>query len=144
MLNRLGWLFIFAVLSLVTSVVSVRAWRAYDSKHWPTTEGVVVAYFGNPDYKYSVGGTSYTSSYVSCNEFFDHYLAIRNSSKYAEKYPLQSKVSVHYRPADPALAVLETEFNARILLVVGVLVLATSFCAAGVWFGWRGRSRWRV
>jgi hypothetical protein len=104
----------------------------------------VIAFYGTPNYRYLVGGRSYTGSYVSCNEFFNEYLGIQNSSKHAVKYPLDAKVDVHYCPRNPALAVLETEFDSKILIAVAVLLLMTGLCAAGLLFGWplRGRLRW--
>jgi hypothetical protein len=144
-LSRLVWLFMFSMVSLATVLFSVQAWRAHDSKHWPTTDGVVVSFYERPNYQYSVGGTSYTASHVSCNEFFDRYLSIRSSPEYAVRYPLQAKVSVHYYHSNPALAVLETTFDSSILIAIAVLALVTGLCFAGFLFGWRLRPRlpWR-
>jgi len=135
------WLLMFSVWLLVTIWTSVQAWRAHSSKYWPTTDGIVIAFYGTPDYQYSVGGKSYTSSYVSCNEFFNGDLFVSNSSKYAVRYPLQAKVKVHYSPGDPSLAALETAFDSRIIGAIAVLVLVTTLCFAGFVFGWRLRGR---
>jgi hypothetical protein len=139
--SRVIWLFMFCVWLLVTVWISVQARRAHSSKYWPTTEGVVVAFYATPDYRYSVGGKSYTGSCVSCNEFFNGDLFVSNSSKYAVRYPLQAKVKVHYCPGDPSLAALETTFDSRIIGAIAVLVLLTALCFAGFVFGWRLRGR---
>jgi len=136
---RLLWLFMFSAWLLVTVVTSVQAWGAYTARNWPITDGVVTAFYGTPDYSYSVGGTSHTSSYVSCNEFFTPDLFVQNSAKYAVRYPLQAKVKVHYCPGKPTLAALETTFDFRIIPALGVLALVTALCFAGFIFGWRSR-----
>ncbi len=135
------WLLLFSVWLLVTLWTSVQAWRAYNSKYWPTTDGVVIAFYATPDYKYSVGGKSYTNSYVSCNEFFNGDLFVSNSSKYAVTYPLQAKVKVHYCPSEPSLAALETAFDSRIIGAIAVLVLVSAVCFAGFVLGWPLRVR---
>ena len=140
-MRRIVWLFMLTVWLFVTVLISVQAWRAHNSHGWPTTGGIVIAFFETPNYRYFVGGKSYTGSYVSCNEFFTGYLSIRNSAKYAVRYPLQAKVSVHYCPSNPALAVLETAFDSSIIIAIGVLVLVTGLCFAGFLFGWRLRPR---
>jgi hypothetical protein len=127
----------FTLLSLVTGVISACAWRAYNSRHWPTTDGVVTAFYETPNYKYSVSGRTYTGSHVSCNEFFNSYLSVGNSSKYAVRYPLEAKVAVHYCPSDPSLAVLETSFDSNIVIGIVVLVVMTGLCFVGFLFGRR-------
>jgi hypothetical protein len=132
----------FSIWLFFTVMFGGAAWRAHASQKWPTTDGTVVAFYGTPNYSYSVNGKSYTGSYVSCNEFFTDYLSMRNSASNAAKYPLQAKVSVHYCPSDPALAVLETAFDSSILIAVGILALFTGVCFAGFLFGWRLRPGW--
>jgi hypothetical protein len=132
-------LFLSVLLGFVTVVLSVQVWLAYTSRHWPTTGGVVVAFYETPEYKYSVSGQSYTNSYASCNELFNRLCSIRNSSKYAVKYPLGAKVTVRYCPNRPGVAVLETEFDFSGFILVVALVLITSLFAAGFGCGWRGR-----
>src|SRR5687767_10740721 len=135
--SRLIWLVMFCAWSLLTVWTSVQAWRAYNSRYWPVTDGVVTAFYGTPDFTYTVAGKTYTGSYVSCNEFFDTYLFVSNSSKYAVKYPLQATVKVHYFPADPSLAALETAFDSRVIGEIAILVLVSTVCFAGLIFGWR-------
>src|SRR6266481_3383637 len=138
-LTRAIWLLTFCMLLLFTVVGSVGAWRAHDSKKWPTADGIVVAFYEAPNYRYVIGGKSYTGSVVSCNEFFNGYLSIWNSAKSAVRYPLQAKVAVHYCPNNPTLAVLETAFDSRIITAIVLLVMMTSLSFAGLVFGWRFR-----
>lgn len=145
-LSRFVWFVLFAVLGFLTVWTSVQALRARDSKNWPTTNGVVTAFYGCPTYTYRVGGTTYTNSDASCNEFFHSFLSTQNSSKYAVRYPLEAKVTVHYHPGDPSIAALETEFDSSVVKQIVVLGGFTILFAAGFFFGWplRGRVRWPV
>jgi hypothetical protein len=137
MLSRLIWLFLFIIWGFAAVVLSVQVWLAYTSKNWATTPGVVVAFYETPEYRYSVGDHTYTNSYGSCNELFNRLWAVRNSSKYAARYPLDAKVAVRYCPQRPGLAVLETDFDRSGIIIAGALVLVTSLCLAGLVFGWR-------
>ena len=76
---------------------------------------------------------------ASCNEFC--YVAMRNSSKYAVRYPLNGTVTVHYHPTKPELAVLETQFDSSALLPLGGMLFFSLICFLGFLFGWRFRSR---
>jgi hypothetical protein len=139
--SRLIWLLMFALLSLFAGWTTLQAWRACNSKYWPTTNGTVIGFYGTPDYRYSVAGASHVSSYVSCNELFNYNLWVDNSAKYAVKYPLNSQVTVRYCPSRPALAVLDTKFDATVWIAVMILFAMAGFCAAGFVFGWRLRRR---
>ena len=119
------------------SLDNPQAWRACNSKYWPTTKGTVIAFYGKPDYQYSVAGGTNVSSYVSCNELFNYFLWVDNSSKYAVRYPPNSQVTVRYCPSRPALAVLDTKFDSKIWIVVVVMFAMAGVCAAGFIFGWR-------
>jgi len=141
MLARVIWLLFSVIFGSVAVLFAVQVSLAYTSRNWPTTSGIVVAFYETPEYKYSVAGTTYTNSCASCNELFDRNWSIRNSSKYAVRYPLGAKVDVHYSPKRPGVAVLETKFDRSEILIVLGLVLATSVCVAGVVFGWRFRGR---
>lgn len=141
--SRLVWLLAFAMCSLFAVLTTVDAWRACNSKYWPTTKGTVTAFYGTPEYQYSVAGTTNVSSYVSCNEFFNYHLWVDKSSRYAVKYPLDSQVTVYYCPKRPTLAVLDTKFDAKIWIAVVILFVMSGVCAAGFIFGWRVHSRRR-
>jgi hypothetical protein len=129
------WLILILLIGFASALWVRQIWRAHDSKNWPTTEGVVVAFYETPNYKYKVAGQTYTSSYASCNELFMSNVAIQNSEKYAVRYPLQAKVLVHYSPKKPSLAVLETKFDSAGIVIVCVLVLVNLAFIAGFVFG---------
>ncbi len=130
MISRLLYLLMLAIVAFVTALIALGAWHAYDSRRWPTTDGIVTAFYETPHYTYSVSGASYTGSRVSCNEFFDSSRSARTSEMYALRYPLQAKVAVHYSPRNPELAVLETEFDSKVLLAIAFLFLLTVCLAA--------------
>jgi hypothetical protein len=136
--SRLVWLLFLLLFGLVAAFLSLQSYRAMTSRNWPTTEGVVFAYYDAPNYRYTVGGLSRTSSVVSCNEFTG--LTRRNGERNVARYPLNSTVKVHYHPGKPELAVLETDFDASAFKVIGVVLVVCLICLAGVYRGWR----WRV
>jgi hypothetical protein len=111
MLSRAIWLLQFIVWGFVTVLFTMQVWLAHSSRNWPTTSGVVIAFYETPEYRYLVGGRIYTNSYGSCNELFNKWWSVRNSSKYAVRYPLDAKVTVRYCPKRPDLAVLETDVD---------------------------------
>ncbi len=139
--SRLVWLFLFALFSLLAGWTTLQAWRACNSKNWPATTGTVIAFYGTPDYRYSVGSGSHVSSHVSCNELFNGGLWVDNSAKNAVKYPLNSTVTVRYHPSRPSIAVLDTKFDPTVWIAIAVLVVMAMVCAGGFMFGWRLRSR---
>jgi hypothetical protein len=141
--TRLFWLFMCAFFSLFAVLTTVGAWRACNSKHWPATRGTVIAFYGKPEYQYSVAGMTNVSSYVSCNEFLNYQLWVDSSARYAVKYPLNSRVTVYYCPSRPDLAVLDTKFDPKIWIGVVIFWVMSGICAAGFIFGWRLRSRRR-
>ena len=136
--------FLWAVVlfALLGTFFGLQAYRANTCKGWPVTEGVVVAYYGKPNYRYSVGGVSHIGTRVSCNEFFlgRNSSAAKNGDRYLATYPLGGSVKVHYDPGRPEIAVLETNFDSGILKVIGVILLVCLLCAVGFKQGWR----WRV
>lgn len=93
---------------------------------WPSTEGEITrsAVVVDPDdggssadirYRYVVGGDAFSSGQFS----FD----ARNSSAASERrlveaFPVGRKVSVHYDPANPGTAVLETRASSGWTVVV--------------------------
>ena len=143
--SRVIWFFLLVIFTSVSAMFSWSTYRAMTSKHWPSTDGVVIAFYETPNYRYSVDGKSHVSDYASCNELVNRYVAINNSAKYAVRYPLDAKVMVHYCPSNPGLAVLETTFDNSILIWVAVLLAITLLCATGFYRGWRFRIRsaWR-
>src|SRR5262249_15255018 len=115
-IGRLLWLIVALLVGFASALWARQVWRAHDSRNWPSTEGLVFAFYETPNYCYTVAGRTYTNSYASCNELFNSHVSIQNSEKYAVRYPLQAKVSVHYLQTKPSLAVLETKFDSSGIL----------------------------
>jgi hypothetical protein len=131
------WLILILLVGFASALWVRQIWRAHDSRNWPTTEGVVFAFYETPNYKYTVAGQTYTNSRASCNELFISHVSIQNSEKYAVRYPLQAKVPVHYQRTKPSLAVLETKFDSAGIFIVCVLVLVNLAFIVGFVFGGR-------
>jgi hypothetical protein len=119
--------------------------RSLRCQHWPTTEGVIeeaemeqhetadteqqsssFTYSANVSYSYQVAGIHYEGTRLAIG-------AMSASSNYArgilDRYPVGKKVSVHYAPDNPELAVLETGIHGGTWIALGV---GTLF----VLFGW--------
>jgi Protein of unknown function (DUF3592) len=136
-ISRILWLFLTLLVGFVSALWARQVWRAHDSRNWPTTEGVVFAFYETPNYRYTVAGRTYTNSYASCNELFNFNWSIRNSEKYAVRYPLQANVPVHYLRTKPSLAVLDTKFDSSGILVVGLLIVVNFVFIVGFVFAGR-------
>ena len=135
-IGRMFWLILTLLVGFVSALWARQVWRAHDSKNWPTTEGVVFAFYETPNYRYTVAGQTYTNSDASCNELFNRIVSIQNSEKYAVRYPLEAKVQVHYSRSKPSLAVLETKFDSSgIVLVCGLAVVNLVFIFGFVFGG---------
>ncbi len=121
MIRRVIFFLFFLVFVGVAFLTTLGAYRAFTCKHWPVTDGVVIAFYETPQYRYSVGGSSHTNDVVSCNEFVNRWVATKNSARYATKYPLGANIRIHYLSNQPEIAVLETEFDPSVLPALGVL-----------------------
>lgn len=132
---------IFLWLFMLVGVIAIvcGAWnlfRGLRCEHWPTTEGVIktaeMEYHSGSDdggtysasiyYNYQVAGTNYTSTQVAFGETQSseaHAQAILN------RFTSGQKVSVHYAPDNPELAVLETGIHSAtwIWFLVGTVFL---------------------
>src|SRR5690348_1378479 len=95
--SRLIFLIFSVFIGLLLCVLSFEACQAFRSNRWPTTPGVVIAFYETPHYRYIADGKFVTNRTVSCNEFFNENVASKHSAVYAARYPLNSKVSVHYK-----------------------------------------------
>jgi hypothetical protein len=120
--------------------VIIGGYRAANSKSWPVAQATVVAFRAKPNYQYTVGGNTYTSDNVSCNELFGWSKELTDSEKYAVRYPLNGKVTVHYHPNKPEIAVLETKFDPGIFWKqLGLMSVVTLMFGFGMFFGGRMR-----
>jgi hypothetical protein len=109
--RRLTWGILFLISGLFAVFFDIGSYRGHDSKSWPVVEGTVVAYYQNPQYRYLVGGLTFENGQVTSLEFVGG--SAGNVDVNLVKYPLHGKVTVHYNPQKPQLAVLDTRFEAR-------------------------------
>lgn len=143
--SRFLWALFFLITAALAGHLAFQSVRAMNSRHWPVTEGEVFAWYGAPNFRYHVAGETYEASRVSCNELFEMSDQRRraNGPAYLHRYPLGSKVRVHYHPRQPQIAVLETEFDAGVFKVLAAALAVGLLCAIGFWRGWRWRLRRR-
>lgn len=125
----LGSIFIAITLS------SMQA--AEEAAVWPTTEGIVMdsyiathpgsegqtSYSPELVYQYQVDGVSYNGDRLFVTSHSSDY---GWAQSYLDRYPVGSTITVHYNPANPLEAVIETQANQvdYILLIVGVVFAA--------------------
>jgi hypothetical protein len=131
----------FLIGAFCTGLLSLGGHRAATSKSWPVTKATVVAFRGTPNYQYTVGGNTYLSDRVSCNELFGWSRELTDSENYAVRYPLNATVTTHYHPGKPDVAVLETSFDSGVFWKeIGGITLAMLVFGYGAIF--RGTWRW--
>lgn len=139
----LVFLLIFGGLGLAFLVIAlVSRQKAQTSQRWPTAPGTVLSatlkehvshdhddtpsthYSYEPvvEYNYTVGGQTYSSRRIGygANRF-----GRGQAAKILERYPVGSAVTVHYNPANPAEAVLETQAaGSTVFLILGIVFMA--------------------
>ena len=149
---------VFLYLFIFVGVLSLGfgGWNLFGSlqcAHWPTAGGVVVGgeiqrnpgsaengdtYSAEVTYQYMVAGRHYEGNRLAFG-------AMSSSTEYAQRilghYPVGQKVTVHYSPADPEQAVLETGVHGgtwvcfavgTVFVMAGVMFLQLNFPATGV------------
>ncbi len=139
-------------LVFVAAGVALLVWglrehaRARQSRYWPTVPGVVerawittsahgedasTIYTAHVRYTYRVDGTAYASTRVRFGGevTFDRR---QQAQDFLAAYPEGGSVTVHYNPADPRDAVLETTVQAGL----GLLLAGGGFALAGLWLLW--------
>lgn len=139
--SRFCWAILTLTFGALTALLAYECNRAREAKSWPTTEGSVFAYHQNPNYRFVVNGASYEGKLVSCTEFINSGAELGNGEKNLVKYPLNGKVTVHYDPRDPNVAVLDTRFDPAYWKLTGIMTLVTLICVVGFKYGWRFRRR---
>ena len=138
-----GIIFIFlGLVFLVVSILQMRKAKAAEA--WPITPGIVLAsglaerrshnskthrttvtYEPQVEYEYSLMGQKYTGKRIAFGyASYDYGTA---SGKIAP-YPQGAGVQVHYDPADPLKAVLETKAAGG----VGLIILAAILIIMGI------------
>ena len=124
---------------IVLAVVQQR--KANATKAWPTAPGVIlssrleshyshdsdggssITYSPEVEYSYTVDGQMHIARQLAVGKAnYDHFVASRKLTP----YPQGAQVTVHYDPADPNNAVLETKAAG------GVVLLTIGFIFAGV------------
>jgi uncharacterized protein DUF3592 len=137
--SRFFWLLLFLWLALATCKFGWQTYQAWSAKDWPVTTGTVVGIYETPQYEYSVGGATHFGNHASCNELVEFFSEknYADYERYLVKYPVNSKVPVHYHPRDPSLSVLETKFDPFVLTATGIPALLSLICALGFSRGWR-------
>jgi hypothetical protein len=122
---------LFIVIGLVVAgfgvLTLIKSWR---SEKWPVTNGVILTatmqahsgehgdtYSAAVTFDYSVEGVKYTGNKLAIG-------AMSSSTSYAQsvlnRYPVGKTVTVHYSPANPAEAVLETGIHGGVWICFGV------------------------
>lgn len=138
---------IFCGLFVVIGLVAVGAgvWtliKSVRTESWPVTDGVIesakiqshssskggTSYSPKVTYTYRVGGANYGGDRIAIGQ-------MSSSADYAQgvlnRYPVGSKVAVHFSPDDPAEAVLETGIHGGTWISFGV---GTAFVLVGTMF----------
>ena len=118
----LGQMAFMAVGILLLFLGSRNLLRGHASNHWPKADGIIqsssisrfdssgsgpqhTTYGGSVAYDFQVAGSNYSGSRVTFADYahdMNHAQAVRN------RYPEGKRVTVHYAPDNPQLAVLET------------------------------------
>ncbi len=145
MSNRGAQLFCWLFIVIGLAAVGAGVWtlvKSLRTEHWPVTDGIIqsahmeshpgnrgsTTYSAEVTYMYQVVGVSYTGKKISIG-------GMSSSSDYAQgilnRYPVGKKVSVHYSPADPEEAVLETGIHGGTWICFGV---GTGFVLFGTMF----------
>jgi len=131
---------LFCSLFIVLGIIAIGAgvWMmigSLRSEQWPVTDGIILSaemkshsgehgntYSAEVAYDYQVGGVGYTGRKISIGQ-------MSSSTGYAQgilnRYPVGKKVSVHYSPADPEEAVLETGIHGGTWICLGLGLVFT-------------------
>ncbi len=133
---------VFLLIGLVLLVVGISQGRkAKAAEAWPTVPGTIlssglqekrhydsdthrtsVTYEPQVQYEYSLMGTVYQGSSLSFGKASYNY---STANKKIAPYPQGASVTVHYDPADPSKAVLETKSaGGTFLIIMGVFFMA--------------------
>src|SRR5262249_45578978 len=129
-----------SITGLCAVLTIIGGCRASNSRNWPVTQGTVIAFRATPNYQYSVASGNFTNDYVSFHELFGFSRELTDSEKYAVRYPLNGKVTVHYHPTKPDISVLETKFDsARFWKDIALFAVFILVFGYGLVFG----AQWR-
>ncbi len=129
-------------------------WQAAASRHWPTTSGTITQaevqevlsiarmplavkakrafYLLVIKYRYTVNGKTYEGYRVTPSGV----VVLRHAAAVdavLSRYAPESRVTVHYCPQRPEIAVLETGHPSPAVLVLGVMMFVALAVALDVW-----------
>ncbi|HEY4234439.1 MAG TPA: DUF3592 domain-containing protein [Lacipirellulaceae bacterium] len=117
------------------------------SETWPTVDGFVIRSgvthddkSPRPDveYRYEVAGRQFESHQIGFDVFFLPGGRGKLES-IVNRYPMGSKVAVHYQPDDPAVAILEPGDYSKFYMPVFFGILFVFNAAFVFWISWKGR-----
>jgi hypothetical protein len=148
MLRLMSLLFLLLGIGLLTGA-GVNLWRAYASKSWPVTQGVMIS--GSTELRAAdiTDGDDAKSSYynvhlgyryeVDDREYFSKICRFGQPSESStqeiqeleQRYPAGSEVRVAYCPRDPELGVLELDVSSNVYWILGAGVCLVVFTLSG-------------
>jgi hypothetical protein len=131
-----GWLIltlIFMAAGLATLYFGYQRYQeSKASETWPVASGTVVSsevtryrdgddilYRADVAYEYVVNETNYTGDKIALSEMNVNTSRPESAQKIADRYPVGQQVEVHYDPADPGKAVLETGVKIGVWMQLG-------------------------
>jgi hypothetical protein len=122
----------FGVLALFIGINTLK--NAYQSKWWPTVEGIVISsevghhhdhnsstYKAQVLYDYKIEGSVFSSNTVSFGQYSSG--NPRQARRIVNRYPKEKLVKVYYNPNNPEVSCLEpgASWSSYILLLFGAL-----------------------
>jgi len=131
--------YLFILIGLIITGIGVDMFaKSLRAEHWPVTDGIIrsaaikshagnhgsTTYSAAVTYSYQVAGTTYTGDKVSIGQMS---AAADYAHGIVNHYPVGKKVAVHYAPANPADAVLETGFHGGMGICLGGGTVFTLF-----------------
>jgi uncharacterized protein DUF3592 len=112
-LDAYGGALVIVIGIVLLALLFTGVWQGKASLKWPTVEGEIVeSYVWEDDeasrpkvrYCYQVNDQEYTSDLIT---FKAYWLVRKTAEKMVGRYPVGSRVQVHYNPRRPKRAVLE-------------------------------------
>lgn len=121
------------------ALLSTGVWQGKASVEWPTAEGEIIESYVNEEYdegrvyrpkvryRFEVNDQEYTSDLIT---FKAYWLVRKTAEKMVDRYPVGSRVQVHYNPRRPKQAVLEAgaSLPPAVALIVVIAMLAFGIC----------------
>jgi Protein of unknown function (DUF3592) len=111
--DAIGGAGVIVIGIVLLALLFTGVWQGRVSLKWPTVEGEIVeSYVWEDDeasrprvrYRYQVDDQEYTSDFIT---FKAYWLVRKTAETMVDRYPVGSRVQVHYNPRRPNRAVLE-------------------------------------